>query len=388
MDVGAPQMEGIFNMMKKTKLAVGILFALAISSCTTLSILKYEKEEALRKNSEFEKQVIVKEVESAPEDQPTDKPETKIDAVAAAPVAEVVKETTPAATSPVIPEPKKVPVKAKPVVSKPVAKAKPAPVKEEPKKPREPSIEDRDGFEFGSRTPKVSPFTVGEKIIHSVTYFGAEAGKLTLQTKPMVEVNGKSSYNFYIGLKTSLVFSRFYAVDDYVETYVDAQEMVPYVFKINIRESGKLSQAEAYFNHKTLTAQFWERKYTEKKGEEEKKLNWEILSYSQNAFSGIFYMRIFEWKIGKEYSFRVADDGKNIVFKGKAISKEKLSTDAGDFDTIKIQASVVSRGMLTQSGDFFLWVSDDDRKLIIRTEAAIKIGKLVSEIVEYQSGKK
>lgn len=366
-------MEGVFDMTKKTKIAVGFLFALTVSSCTTLSILKYEKEDALRKNSEFEKQVVVKETETP---------------VEAAPAAEVVKDSTPAATSPIILEPKAVPVKAKPVVTKSKAKAKTAPAKVEPAKPREPSIEDRDGFEFGSRTPKVNPFTVGEKIVHSVTYFGAEAGKLTLQTKPMIEVNGKSSYNFYIGLKTSLVFSRFYAVDDYVETYVDAQDLVPYVFKINIRESGKLSQAESYFDHKKLTAQFWERKYTEKKGEEEKKLNWDILSYSQNAFSGIFYMRIFEWKIGKEYSFRVADDGKNIVFKGKAISKEKLSTDAGEFDTIKIQASVVSRGMLTQSGDFFLWVSDDDRKLIIRTEAAIKIGKLVSEIVEYQSGKK
>ncbi len=97
-------------------------------------------------------------------------------------------------------------------------------------------------------------------------------------------------------------------------------------------------------------------------------------------------MRIFKWEIGKEYSFRVSDDEKNIEFKGKALLKEKIETEAGEFNAIKIKASIMSRGALTQAGNIYFWISDDDRKYVLRIEAEIKIGKLVSEVVEIIPG--
>lgn len=139
--------------------------------------------------------------------------------------------------------------------------------------------------------------------------------------------------------------------------------------------------------HEKLKASYWEKKYTEKKGHEEKKLTWDILEYSQNAFSGLYYMRVFTWKVGKEIAFRVSDDGKNVIFKGKAIAKQKLTTDAGTFDAIKIKAEVVSRGALSQAGNFFVWLSDDDHKYILRIEVEIKIGTIVSEVIEIVPGK-
>lgn len=337
-----------------------LFICLFLAGCST-SFLKYDKEDTLRQNTEFEKQVVVKEI---PEVVVASGDQTKAK----------VAQTSPA------------PVKKAAVAKKSKAAKTKAVVEDNKPKPREPSIENADGFDFGSRRPKVDPFVVGEKVVHSVSYFGAEAGKLTLQVKPSVEVNSRKSYNFYMGLKTSSLFSKFYSVDDFVETYLDYEELVPHVFKLSARETGKLVSANSYFNNQTLKATFWEKKYTEKNGEEIKKLAWDILPYSQNAFSGIFYMRVFKWDIGKENSFRVADDEKNITFKATAIAKEKLSTDAGEFNAIKIKASVVTRGALTQAGDFYLWISDDDRKIILRIEAEIKIGKIVSEIEEYKSG--
>ncbi len=334
-----------------------LLIFFLFTGCSSLKYLKYEKEEQLRRNQDFEKQVVVKELEPP----------------------EIVPSAEEAVVAPVVE--KKAAVKVKP---KAVPKAK---VVEKPKKPlvRKPDIEDKEGFD-GQRRPLVDPFVVGEVIKHSVSYFGAQAGTLTMETRPFVEVNNRKSYNFYLGLKTSSLFSKFYSVDDFIETYVDYEDLVPHVFKLTVRESGKLAQANSYFDHKNLKAQFWEKKYTKKNGEEEKTQKWDILPYSQNAFSSIFYMRVFKWEVGKKYSFRVADDEKNIIFDGTVLQKEKLSTDAGEFDAIKIKASIVSRGSLSQSGNLFIWISDDDRKMLLRLEAEIKIGKIVSEIIEYKSG--
>lgn len=338
---------------------ISLVLLFSLFSCSS-NFLKYDKQDKFFKNEEFEREVKIQETEV--------KPEEKTDAVSA---TTSVKEV------------KKVAIKKEPV--KPKAKKTEAKTVAKPTH-RQPEIEDNEGFEGSSRRPMVDPFHVGEKVVHEVSYFSAKAGTLTLQVKPYAQVNGRKSYNFSVGLESSSVFSSFYSVEDTVNTFLDFETLMPHVLKVNIKETGKLAQSQSYFNNETLTASFWEKKYTEKNGEEEKKYSWDILPFSQNAFSGIFYMRVFKWKEGKQVSFRVAEDKKNIVFTGTAVGKEKLSTDAGDFNAIKIKASIVSRGALSQTGDIFIWVSDDDRKYILRIEAKIKIGTLVSEVVEIEPG--
>ncbi len=334
------------------------IFILFLVSCSS-KYLKYEKEKQLVKNEEFERKVEI----------------ISVDTAASSPVVEATKEL------PV--EQKKAPiVKAK--VKAKVTKKIIAPKKAQK---RQPDVEDRIGFEDGQRRPIKDPFAVGEKVIHEMSYFTAKAGLLTMEVKPMAQVNQRLSYHFFVGLKSSGLFSNFYSVDDQVNTFLDYEELVPHVLKVSIKESGKLAQAQSYFDFQTNKASFWEKKYTEKSGEEERKFTWDILPYSQNAFSGLYYMRIFEWKVGKEIAFQVAEDKKNIIFKGTAIAEETLETEAGEFKTIKIKASILSRGALTQTGDVFLWITNDDRKYIVRIEAKIKIGTIVSEVIEIKHGK-
>jgi hypothetical protein len=352
-----------------------ILFIALFFTLSCKTFLQYENEDQLAKNIEFEKEVEVKPFE---EEKTADFPSGEA-------LSQVLQKK-----SVVVPLKQKIKEKTLKSITKAnqtqvnKVKTKEKIVETIPLK-RLPELEDSEGFDE-QRRPLLDPFRVGEKITHSVRYFAAEAGTLTLEVLPFSVVNNKKSYHFQIELHTSRLFSAVYSVEDKVDTYLDFNTMVPHVFKTNIRESGKLSQAQGYFDHEKLKSNFWEKKYTQKNGQENIKKSWDLLPFSQNAFSSIFYMRVFKWKIGKEYSFRVSDDEKNVVFKAKAILKEKLKTDAGDFDAIKIKADITSRGALTTSSPLFLWVSDDDRKLLLKIEADIKIGSLVSEIVDIERG--
>ncbi len=330
------------------------IFLLFLAGCSS-KYLKYEKEKQLIKNEEFERKVEIISVD------PT-LSSTAIETVKSPPVEKL---------------------KAVKIV-----KVKTAQKTALPNKPvkRKPDVEDRVGFLEGQRRPIKDPFMVGEKVIHEMSYFTAKAGLLTMEIKPMAQVNQRLSYHFFVGLKSSGLFSNFYSVDDNVNTFLDFEELVPHVLKISIKETGKLAQSQSYFDFQTNKASFWEKKYTEKGGEEERKFSWDILPYSQNAFSGLYYMRIFDWQVGKEIAFQVAEDKKNIIFKGKAIAEETLNTEAGEFKTLKIKASILSRGALTQTGDVFLWITNDDRKYIVRIEAKIKIGTIVSEVIEIKPG--
>jgi len=361
MDVGTPSLEGF--RMRIISLVFFVAFGLTLSSCSS-KFLKYEKQDKFFKNEEFEREVKIKSVD--------DEETTPAKAEAVKPVP----QQTASATTEVKKAPKKVKTKK--------ADVKKAEVVASTK--RQPEIEDSEGFTGTSRRPNVDPFKVGEKVVHEVSYFAAKAGDLTMQVKPFAQVNGRKSYNFVINLESNRVFSSFFSVEDRVDTFLDYETLIPHVLKINIKEKDKLAQSQSYFNNETLKASFWEKKYTEKAGEEERKFTWDILPFSQNAFSGLFYMRVFNWKEGKQVSFRVAEDKKNIVFTGTAVGKEKLNTEAGEFNAIKIKASIVTRGALSQTGDIFLWLSDDEHKYILRIEAKIKIGTLVSEVIEIEKG--
>lgn len=341
--------------MKKISL---ILSCLLLSSCAS-KIFKYDKADQLSKNEEFEKQVQIVVVEPPPA------PPTPL-----APAVTEAVSPTPTTTT--------VPTKGK------NKKAKLNDKKSKAEARRQPDLESDVGFQ--GRRPLVDPFRVGEKILHEVSYFGVEAGSLELEVKPFVEVNGRKSYNFQTAIKTTSLFASFYAVDDYVETQVDFESLIPSAFSLHVKESAQLREARSYFDHDKKVAKFWEKKVTEKSGEEFKKLEWDLAPYSQNVFSAVFYMRMFHWDVGVENAYRVADNGENFVFRGKAIRREEIKTDAGKFKAIVIKPEVILKNTFNPTGDTYIWISDDDRKYILRIESKIKIGTLVSEITELNPG--
>jgi hypothetical protein len=357
-----------------------ILGSLIVFSFSCSSLLKYRGNRDQFKNAEFEQKVTILEADEVKEEKP--KPETVTDLQTNA-VASGTTDVKVSATTVVTPKPKTTKNSTKTKNTKTNVKPEAnivVPVG------RQPDIEDSEGFD-NKRRPLVDPFRVGELVEHEVSYLGATAGTIQFKVRPYAVVNGRKSYNFFIDLKSNSFFSRVYAVDDQVQTYVDYETLVPHVFKLNIRDSGQVKEAQSYFDNVNLKADYWEHRYTEKHGHEEKKTNWSILPYSQNPFSAVFYMRVFKWVVGKEYVFRVADDEKNVTFKAKALEKTVLNTEAGKFNAIKLKAEVHSRGNLAKATDFYMWISDDDRKYILRIEVKLPIGSLVSEAVDIEEGK-
>lgn len=343
-----------------------VLFALVLSSlvaCST-SIMKYDKADQLGKNDEFQKAVvIVKQDDQNPVAVPTPTP-----------------TPTPAPEAPV----KKSKRKKKHTVVK-AEEAAPAAAPAPVVMPHLPDIEDGTGFV--ARRPIIDPYHVGEELTYDVHYFKVSAGELHLKVDPYAYVNGKKAYNFGIAISTKGVFSSFYSVDDKVETLVDYDTLTPNVFEVHVKESKQLREAKALFDQNKGTVTFWEKKVTPKNGEEEKKEQWEVLPFTQNVYSAVFYMRTFAWEDNKEYAFRVINDSDNLVFTGKVVRREILDTELGPMKAIVVEPKITLKGAFKPIGDVFVWLSDDEHKYILRIECKIKIGTLVAEVIKIQPGK-
>ena len=355
--------------------------ALLFSACST-SFLKYDKTDQLKKNEEFEEAVtIVKQpTPEAAEPTPvavTEGPgKTEAPKSARSPVKGAVKAPEKKTAASKAPAKKTDKAKGKKMEEKSSASEVAV---------RQPELEDSAGF--NGRRPLVDPFREGEEVVHNVHYFKVSAGELRMKVEPFAMVNNRKAYTFAVEIKTSSLFSTFYSVEDRVETFVDYEDLVPRVFQLHVKESGQLREAKMLFDTDKGVATFWEKKVTKESGEEEKKETWDILPYTQNVYSAIFYMRNFQWETGKEYSFRVGSDKENLVFSGKALRREVLNTKLGPMKAIVVQPNITLKGKFKPIGDNFIWLSDDDRKYILRIESKIKIGTLISEVVEINPGR-
>ncbi len=343
------------------RLSIFFFLIALLLSCSS-SPLKYDKSEQLLKNDEFEKAVKI--------EKPADSD------------ASVGPQILPPAGTPSVKIEEK---KKEKKVLKLLKKSKVA-LKSEPAVPlrRQPDLEDDVGFQ--GRRPLVDPFGIGEELTYDVHFFKVSAGEMKMRVGPMAVVNGRKAYNFSISLQTNSVFSSFYSVDDKVEIFVDYENLVPRVFQLHVKETSQLREARMLFDEATNRATFWEKKVSNDKGEEEKKQAWDILPYSQNVYSAVFYLRNFKWEVGKEYAYRVADDEQNMIFKAKALRKEKLSTELGEMDSIVIKPEVMLKGVFKPVGDIYIWLSDDPKHYILRIESKIKIGTVISEIISIKPG--
>ncbi len=240
----------------------------------------------------------------------------------------------------------------------------------------EPELEGSMGF-LGRR-PVIDPFQVGERLEYTVYYLNLSAAKLTIETRPFAKVNGQKSYHFGISAETTSLFS-LYFLKNSATTLLNYNSLVPSVYTLHANETSQLKEARYLFDPNKGTATYWEKKVTPKEGEQEKRIQWEVPDYSQNVISSFFYLRVFPWEVGDEHSFRVADQGENLILIGKAVRKETIKVVAGEFETIVIVPRVELQGAPKPMDEIHLWLSNDARKIPIRIKANLKFGSLLME---------
>lgn len=253
-------------------------------------------------------------------------------------------------------------------------------------KPEKRLPEYEDSENFVGRRPLRDPFRVGEKVRLSLTYFNITAGYMDVSVKPFVEVNGEKAYNFEVDIKSSSFFNRIYAVDDQASTYVSYNDLLPFNLDIKVRESKQVKEIRSFLDNKNLKGSYWEKKVTKEKGEQEKSIKWDIEPFSQNVISAVYYLRAFTLTPGKKLKFRVADDGKNYMFGGEVLRKEKLKTEIGKLDTIVVRPKITLGGAFKPMGEILIWLTDDDRKFVVRIESKIKIGTIIAKVKSIERG--
>jgi hypothetical protein len=81
-------------------------------------------------------------------------------------------------------------------------------------------------------------------------------------------------------------------------------------------------------------------------------------------------------EVGQTYRFdRYFKPDRNPVTI-RVLRRERVTVPAGTFDAIVIQPVIKAKGIFSEDGQAELWLSDDDRRMIVQMKSRLSFGSI------------
>jgi hypothetical protein len=99
--------------------------------------------------------------------------------------------------------------------------------------------------------------------------------------------------------------------------------------------------------------------------------------------SFLYFLRTLSLEIGKEYSYNryFRPDRNPVVF--KVLRKERIKVPAGEFSTVVIRPVIKARGVFAENGRAEVWLTDDDRRVMVQMKTQLSFGSLSLHLRSY-----
>jgi hypothetical protein len=206
-----------------------------------------------------------------------------------------------------------------------------------------------------------------EKLSYDIYWLGIYAGKAVLEA-----VNDKGDLRITSQAHSAPFISVFYKVEDYAESLIRDGRAVH--FRIKQREGRYRSDKETIFdinNNKVIYFDYLKSKKSEHSIES---LLWDVIS-------GFYYLRTQPLVIGEVIYINVFDSNKFLKTEVAVLRKEKIKiSGSSEIATVVVKPDLKSEGLFHKKGDIFIWLTDDEKRIPVRIETKVPIGKVVAEL--------
>jgi hypothetical protein len=105
-----------------------------------------------------------------------------------------------------------------------------------------------------------------------------------------------------------------------------------------------------------------------------------------DMLSGFYYLRNRKLEVGKPVLLHLFDSSRYVPTTVEVLRKEHLRLPAlREVDTLVVHPVLETDGFFHTSGDIFIWLTDDEKKVPVKMEAEIPLGKVTAELVGAES---
>jgi Protein of unknown function (DUF3108) len=215
----------------------------------------------------------------------------------------------------------------------------------------------------GSRRAKV-PFGVGERMEFEVRFGRLKVGNAHMEVVALEALRGRTAWHTAFWVQGG---NFLYRVNDVYESWIDAETLSSLRFVQELEEGGKNTTRK--FEIYPERAVFIQ---TNKKDPKEEK----SVPNPLDDGSFLYFIRTIPLVVGQTYDFdRYFRPDRNPV-RIKVLRKERITVPAGKFDAIVIQPVIKTKGIFSENGHAEIWLSDDDRHIILQLKSRLSFGSL------------
>ena len=213
------------------------------------------------------------------------------------------------------------------------------------------------------------PFKAGEVLEFDVGWSSyLTAGNATvsvLEKKP--SFNSVAYYIVAEGRPTPLL-SKLYTLYYKADTLLDVYSLLPQRGSLYVEEGKRHRMKSTTFDQTAKTAKYEVQTTTHV----ERSLT--VPAFTQDALSALFVLRSIPMKAGDKFNMPVVDAGDVYKVQMQVGAVEPVKTGLGTINGIKI-VPMITAAKGTPPRGIAIWLSDDPRRLPLKIEAQLAVGK-------------
>jgi hypothetical protein len=221
------------------------------------------------------------------------------------------------------------------------------------------------------------PFQDNERLKFRIRWSFIPAGEVTLEIAPQTEIDNQRARHFILTATTYQAVDLLYKFRERIDSYVDTGITHSLLYKKN--QTGKRTRdEEVVFDWQKNQVQFTNF------GEPLKPIA--LVPGTLDPLSALYRLRLMDFTTDKPLQ-RPITDGKRIVDgQARIIRREKIDVLGTSYDTFLLEPDMKDvKGVFEKSKDakMFIWVTADERRMLVKLKSKVVVGSFVAELVEH-----
>jgi hypothetical protein len=207
------------------------------------------------------------------------------------------------------------------------------------------------------------PFAAGERLSYDVHFGPIKVGTGTMEVAGIDTIRGRPAYHTTFRISGGIPL---YRVDDVFESWFATDDLSSLRFNQDQNEGAK-ERAHRY-------EIFPDRRAYDDLTDEKPEQPSVAAPLDDGSF--VYFVRTVPLEVGQTYEFqRYFKPDRNPVTI-RVLRRERVKVAAGTFDAIVIQPVIKTKGVFSEDGRAELWISDDDRRMIVQMKSRLSFGSL------------
>jgi hypothetical protein len=103
--------------------------------------------------------------------------------------------------------------------------------------------------------------------------------------------------------------------------------------------------------------------------------------------SFLYFVRTVPLEVGKSYEYARYFKAAGNPVRIRVVRRETITVPGGTFNTVVLQPTFQTKGIFSKNGKAEVWISDDDRRLMVQMKSKLSFGSLNLFLRSVSSGK-